>query len=377
MKRWVFIGAMAAALMTLQMEGHAQGVIEVGKKIFMKMMEPNRKLDSAYVFQPHRGWNFSTNYQGGFDHASLVIPLQIDYPNVSTEATLRVNMVNSQSHRLGLRGGYGPISLGFSVAVGPKPDRDFSFNWISDRFGVLFQYTKLHDTATSSLEYPDSAPFFLPEEPSLSHFWTVSGYYAFNHKKFAYSSAYQGKVIQKKSAGSFMIGAKFQHANLRLEQPKSIVGSLMLSMTGYRTYQFSLGAGYSYNWVMYHRDALSSKDYRNLRNLTFNATAIPLLTFVNEMRMTHVIPPNAKEEILPVRGGIRPNALMRLGLCYTFGHFYINSHLDFHYHYFHSRELTEKDLQNALPSDIDYTYRFSVYGHLFNWNAGLELHYRF
>lgn len=174
-----------------------------------------------------------------------------------------------------------------------------------------------------------------------------------------------------------MVGAKFQHANLLLEEPKSIVGSLMLSMIGYRTYQFSLGAGYSYNWVLYHRNAVSSKDFRDLRNLTFNATAIPLLTLVNEMRMTHVIPPNAKEEVFPVHGGIRPNALVRLGLCYTFGHFYINSHLDFHYHYFRSRELTEKDLHSSLPHDIDYTYRFFVQGYLFNWNTGLELHYRF
>lgn len=377
MKRWALIGATAAALMTFQTEGRAQGVKELGVKIFKKIMAPNRKLDSTYVFKPHNGWNVSANYKGGFDRASLEIPLQVDYTTVSTEAVLRVSMVNNQSHRVGLKGGYGPLSLGFSIALGPKPDRDFSFNWISDKFGLLFQYTKLHDTATSSLEYPGSAPLVLPEVPSLAHFWTVSGYYAFNHKKFAYSSAYQGKVIQRKSAGSFMIGAKFQHANLLLEQPKSIVGSLMLSMTGYRTYQFSLGAGYSYNWVLYHRNAVSYKDLRGLRNLTFNATAIPLLTFVNEMRMTHVIPPDAKEEVLPVHGGIRPNALVRLGLCYTFGHFYINSGLDFHYHYFRSRELTEKDLQNSLPDYADYTYRFSVRGHLFNWTAGLEVHYRF
>ncbi len=34
--------------------------------------------------------------------------------------------------------------------------------------------------------------------------------------------------------------------------------------------------------------AQTSKDIRRLRNLTFNVTAIPLLTFVNEMRMTHL-----------------------------------------------------------------------------------------
>ena len=42
-----------------------------------------------------------------------------------------------------------------------------------------------------------------------------------------------------------------------------------------------------------------------------------------------------------------------------------------------AQSLKEKDLKNALPEGIDYTYRFSVYGHLFNWTAGIELHYRF
>jgi hypothetical protein len=235
----------------------------------------------------------------------------------------------------------------------------------------------MHDTAISTLEYPDSNPVYLPEEPSQGRIWMISGYYAFNHKKFSYPSVYQGKVVQRKSAGSLMIGAKFHHANLTLPESKSILSSLILNLTGYTTYQFSVGAGYSYNWVLYHREARSPHDLRNLRNLTFNTTAVPLLTLVNEIRMTHIIPPNADEEVLPVHGGLRPNALLRVGLCYTFGHLYINSNLDFHYLQFRSKGLTEKDLQNALPDNLDYTYQFSVLGHVYNWSAGVEIHYRF
>lgn len=359
MKRWLFISAIAAAaLLTFQPEGRASDV---------------QGLDSVYVFQPHNGWHVSVKYEGGFEQAGLKIPLEITYPNVTTEATLKVNMVNSQSHRVGVSGGYGPFSLSFSKAIGKKPDRDLSFNWITNSFGILFQYTLMQDTATSSLEYPGSEPAVLPEVPSLAHFWRVSGYYAFNHKKFAYASVYKGKVIQRKSAGSFMVGAKFQHANLVLEEPQSIVGSLMFFLTGYRTYQFSLGAGYSYNWVLYHRDARSARELEGLRNLTINVTAIPLLTVVNEMQMTHVGPSGLDTQVLKLSGGVRPNALARLGIGYAIGHFYITSHLDFHFQHFRSRELTEKDFQD----DIDYTYRLSVLGHLYSWGAGLELHYRF
>ena len=377
LKRWVFILAAGSALLTFQMEGRAQGVKEMGLKILDKLMAPNRNLDSTYVFQPFEGWHVSSTYEWRMDKIGLEIPIKMDFGTVASEATLRVKMIHSQSHHVGLRGGYGPISLGYSVALGEKPDRHFSFNWISNQFGLLFHYTKMNDTASSTLEYSGSSSVDLPQEASQGRIWMISGYYAFSHKKFSYPSVYRGKVVQRKSAGSFMVGAKFHHANLRLPESKTILSSLVLNLTGYTTNQFSVGAGYSYNWVLYHRDARSTHDLRSLRNLTFNTTAIPLLTLVNEMRMTHIIPPNANEEIIPVHGGILPNALLRVGLCYTFGHLYINSNLDFHYLQFRSKELTEDDLKNALPADIDYTYRLSVLGHVFNWSAGVEIHYRF
>ena len=379
LKRWVFILASGCALLTFQTEGRAQSLKEKGLKIWHQMLKPNRNLDSAFVYQPFNGWHFSTSYQGRWDNVGLTVPLEFSYPSVTTEATLRVNMIENHSNHVGIHGGYGPITLGYSVTVGTKekPNRHFSFDWISNAFALQFYYIKLHDTTKSTLEYPDTEPVILPEEPSTANIWRLSGYYFFNHKKFSYPAAYEGKVVQRKSAGSFLVGAKFHHGNIRITEPKSILSSLILNMTGYSTYQFSLGGGYSYNWVIYHRDADSARDIRKLRNLTFNITAIPVLTVVNEMRMTHVIPPNGAEEILPVHGSLQPNALGKVGLCFSFGHFYINSNFDFHYQHFHSKELSEKDLKNAFPDGIDYTYRFSVYGHLFNWTAGVELHYRF
>lgn len=108
--------------------------------------------------------------------------------------------------------------------------------------------------------------------------WRVSGFYIFNHRKFSYPSAYTGKLVQKKSAGSFLVGAKYLHSNIRLPEQSTVVSSLVLDLIGYSTHQVSIGAGYSFNWVLYHRDAQTSKDIRRLRNLTF----------VNEMRMTHL-----------------------------------------------------------------------------------------
>ena len=379
MKRWVLIWASTAALLAFPAGGEAQSLKERGLMLWQKMMGPVKNLDSTYVFQPFKGWNVATVYQGRWDGVKLEIPLEVEVGSVTQKGIIHVNLVDNQTHHVGFRGGYGPIELGYSFAVGAKekPDRNFSFNWLSTLFGLQFYYSRMHDKAISTLEFEGLSPSRMPEVGSSAGILRLSGFYIFNHKKFSYPSAYQGKLVQRKSAGSFMAGAKYYQANLALDNPKNILGALTLNLTAYRAYQFSLGAGYSYNWVLYHRDAQSMHELGKLRNLTFNITAIPLLTFVNEMRMVHLLPRGEGEEIIPAHGGIQPNAMGRVGLCYAFGHFYINSCFDFYYHHIRSKELTTKNLQKSVIDTADYIYRLSVLGNLFNWTAGVELHYRF
>lgn len=341
-------------------------------------MQPNKYLDSAYVFQPFKGWNFSTTYKGRWDGAGIKVPIEFSVEGESKLlANLNLSLIDDITNHVGFGGGYGPINLGFSFAVGHrnKKDKHFSFDWADTRFAIQFSYSKIRDTGTCTIQMDGFEPASVSDLTSTASLWRVGGFYIFNHKKFSYPSAYTGKLVQRKSAGSFLVGAKYLHGNIMLPEKQTIVSSMVLNLIGYSTYQVSLGAGYSFNWVLYHRDAVSGKKIDHLRNLTFNITAIPLLTFVNEMRMTHLT--DTGKEIIPVHGHLQPNILGKVGLCYAFGHFYINGGFEYNYNIFNSGQLSRDDLSLSRASEDVYFYRLNIKGHLANCVGSVEFHYRF
>ena len=168
LKRKVFILAFVSVLLFSQAECQAQDFKTWALKVWNNVMEPDKNLDSTYVFQPFKGWNVSTTYQGRWDGVGLEIPMDIITTDTE-QGTIHVNLVDNQTHHLGLQGGYGPLELGFSFAVNKKekPDRNLSFNWLSTSFSLQFYHSLIHDTAISTAEFPNgSTPTRMPEAAS-------------------------------------------------------------------------------------------------------------------------------------------------------------------------------------------------------------------
>ena len=68
----------------------------------------------------------------------------------------------------------------------------------------------------------------------------VNAYYVFNHRRFSYPAAFSHSYIQRRSAGSFLLGASAQgqHGEITNEIPVK-----------YKITNIALGAGYGYNFV--------------------------------------------------------------------------------------------------------------------------------
>jgi hypothetical protein len=107
-------------------------------------------------------------------------------------------------------------------------------------------------------------------------------------------------------------------------------------MGGYVTRQASLGAGYSFNLVPYHRDAAGPRDLNGLRNLTFNATVIPMLTLYNSVITNEY---SHKDDGInycsdiartyKLQGGLHPNFIGRAAVSYSTGHFSASCRADY------------------------------------------------
>ena len=88
---------------------------------------------------------------------------------------------------------------------------------------------------------------------------SFSAYYIFNHRHFSYPAAYNQSTVQRKSCGSWMLGAGFSKQEVHFDYtqlPSSLTGTpevpkiideLQFSTVDYNYYYAS--AGYAYNWV--------------------------------------------------------------------------------------------------------------------------------
>ena len=85
---------------------------------------------------------------------------------------------------------------------------------------------------------------------------SANAYYVFNHKKFSYPAAYSQSTVQKRSAGSFILGFRYDRQRIRFDYEKlpealktsdGIESHFDFKALSYHSY--TLNAGYAYNWV--------------------------------------------------------------------------------------------------------------------------------
>lgn len=89
---------------------------------------------------------------------------------------------------------------------------------------------------------------------------SLNAYYVFNYRHFSYPAAFAQSTVQRKSCGSWILGFRFDKQKIKFDYtqlPNSLINDdngdsrifdeLKWSKIDYRNY--SLSAGYAYNWV--------------------------------------------------------------------------------------------------------------------------------
>ena len=88
---------------------------------------------------------------------------------------------------------------------------------------------------------------------------SASAYYVFNHRRFSYPAAFSQSTVQRKSCGSWLLGARYDRQHMEFDYtqlPEGLIGSpghelimdeLKWNKIDYRA--FSVCGGYAYNWV--------------------------------------------------------------------------------------------------------------------------------
>ena len=374
-----------AAILVIGLPMQAQSLKEKALKYWNKALQPNPSLDSTRIFQPAKRWSFRVGYEMRQVGASIRSDFSIRTPDVAYDFTLTQTLQDRAAHHIGFNVGFGPVSLGYSHEVGRKEgvSSGLSFAYQGTFWGASFRYSKFSSRIQENMELTlpdnpdyDSASSFLSLDPGEMVNLIVDGYYAFNRHRFSYSAAYDGKTIQRKSTGSWIVGAKYMQGGFKLQPTESVLLDISEGIGQYSTYQFSLGGGYSFNWVLFHRDAESRQDFGRLRNLTLNLTAMPMLTVFNRTvtrQYTEVGLFKYSDQIaqsIAMTGNIQPNFMARAGLNWSQGHFYLNLWTDYSMFRFYNGK-RHYDTRDNVPFDMGQSGNFT------HFRVNFSLSYRF
>ena len=180
-----------------------------------------------------------------------------------------------------------------------------------------------------------------------------------------------------------MLAGRFLWSDL---DTKEDMGGLFES---YGTIQFALGGGYSANLVLWNRNIVNNDD-RTIRNITWNITAMPVISFVNYMQT------RAYVEHIDEQDNIISSELKKSGVwCYpsanligstalslTWGRFYFTSQLKLNIFYFSSQGAMNKNKFSAPNLHYegfteDIISNVKVHGILYDWSFVGKLFYRF
>ena len=359
-------------------------VWEQTKDILKETSFRKKNLDPAYALQPELRWTASAGATGLRMGANLHSDIQLtDYLESGTRvvnATLETGMKRRLYKKMIFGISYGDLTFNMGFEVGklsPKRNSYFNFGTAGSYYGARIQYYKTHEYVEGTLrfegdEYPSVK--LTSENPCQLRDLTIDGFYAFNRHKFVYTATYEGRIVQRRSVGSWMVAAKYLQGDFTLND--DVQASLLNELNRYSTKQALFGAGYSYNWVVLHRDPRDRKTWKGLQNLTVNVTALPVISLVNDL-YTYKGTGKAKTKT-HYSGHPAFSPTVRAGICYAWDRYYVSFQASYNRFGFHGADTVTNSI---VKTDSGEQYRqerkVSTRGAFFDLTSKVQLNVRF
>lgn len=252
---------MAVAALTAMSQLNAQGLWRVVKRADSLLTARYRRgnVDTAYVVRPATNWTLTARLnmsatllemEGKQDGTPFTSKMQADY---KTTFSVGVNYLGVAVS----------LSLNPAKLLGKYKDFEVNLSSYGRRWGFDLGY---QDARNFTGWYQDEGEprIELPPEVLTMKALNANAYYVLNHRRFSYPAAFSQSYIQRRSAGSFLLGV----SGLHMQAETSGTLESLLKMTN-----IGLGAGYGYNWVPW-------------RNWLFHLSVLPTLTVFSHTSLT-------------------------------------------------------------------------------------------
>lgn len=239
-----------------------------------------KKVDTKYIEVPDKPWRVILRYKENvvdvdYEHSS-------DYPEVNEHLEWKLCFEPPVASSIGFWVGYRGTGFSYSKSLTKNAGRYYSFSTTGAKYGFNFRLRrfKTDDASFSAKDYVngelDGAPYdtaFTMPSPVWIRSVYLNGYYVFNGRRYSQAAAYNQSVIQRHSAGSFLLGATWYQSSFDYSDIKN--GYFMIFGGGtsrIKVHQANIGVGYGYNWVPF-------------RGLVVNAMVMPTLSVYNRVKV--------------------------------------------------------------------------------------------
>lgn len=298
------------------------------------------------------------------------------------EAFASSKLLGGVDKGIGIQVGYGNLALGWNQRIGGdkgNTNTTFSFDYLAPGYAFQLQYFDFRRPVDYEMRISFGDDFVIDgsgqtDNPGRMTTIIADAFYAFNRRSFAYCAAYKGNVVQRRSAGTWMFGVKYLQGSVEYDPNEDIIHEMLLGMVRQDTRQVAFGGGFSYNLVPYHRQP--GPDGKGLRNLTFNVTAIPMVTLFNQFSSI-MISNWGEGDSAPtknvINGKLHVNYVFRAGAIYSWDRFFLGLSGSYDsYNYKGATKIPEEMSDSEVVLDKIHTSgRFS------RWSASLKLCVKF
>ena len=234
-------------------------------------------VDARYIEVPEKPWRVVLRYKENV--VDVDYSQSVDFPRTNDHSDWNLCFEPPVASSVGFWVGYRGTGFSYSKSLTKNAGRYYSLSSTGAKYGFNFRLRRFNtqDAKISSTDYENGqttqydSTLNMPAPVWIRSVY-INGYYVFNGRRYSQAAAYNQSVIQRRSAGSFLLGATWYQSSFDYSDIRNFV-FMILGHGIYRAkvHQANLGVGYGYNWVP-------------LRGLVVNVMAMPTVSLYNRVK---------------------------------------------------------------------------------------------
>ena len=235
------------------------------------------KVDPHYIEVPEKPWRVVMRYKENM--VDVDYSQSIAFPGTDDHSDWQMCFEPPVASSVGFWVGYRGTGFSYAKSLTKNAGRYYSVSSTGAKYGFNFRLRRFNtqDAQFSSTDYeggkatPYDTVVSMPSPVWIRSVY-INGYYVFNGRRYSQAAAYNQSVVQRRSAGSLLLGATWYQSSFDYSDIRNAV-FMIIGHGIYRAkvHQASLGVGYGYNWVP-------------LRGLVVNAMVMPTVCLYNRVK---------------------------------------------------------------------------------------------